>query len=244
MDLAAVRYAIRPLLDERLPADAMAVYYAFHHDADKTFIVTSTAPAGWVDGFVTCSRTGIDLFRPLLTMRLPLEDLERSRTLLQTALPSGQEAFAAIPPAYLPLIRALCDVQTEEELAVYALPAERFKPLINVLATREDESDGSPVCGQATAQWATHGRHRRRGQLAFPPLWRNRRAHPPRIPPKGIRPWRSRHPRRIPARPRPYPPLRRQPRQHPLHPPRRKPRLCPHWHTGMDARNKDEIDMR
>jgi RimJ/RimL family protein N-acetyltransferase len=70
--------------------------------------------------------------------------LERSRTLLHTALPAGHEAFAAVPHAYLPLIRALCDVQTEEVLAVYALPSERFKPLLNVLATREDESDGSP----------------------------------------------------------------------------------------------------
>ncbi len=141
MSFSALQQSIRHLVDEWSAADAMVAYYAFHHDADKTYLVTSPPAAERAEGFVTISRTGIDLFRPLLTMRLPIHDLAQSRELLMQALPPGQEAFAAVPESHLPLVRALCEIQSEEPLNLYALPAERFKPLINVLVTREDEHE-------------------------------------------------------------------------------------------------------
>ena len=150
--------ALRALLDEQAVADGMTAYYAFYHPADKTTVVPSQNRAGVVDGFVTVSRTGIDLFRPLLTMRLPLADLERSRALLWQVLPAGQEAFTAVPESHLPLLRAVCEIQSEEPLLVYALPRQWLNPHINVLVVREDEEDGSPcfvikqlVEGQRTA---------------------------------------------------------------------------------------------
>lgn len=141
MSLSFLQQSIRHLVDEWSAADAMVAYYAFHHDADKTYLVISPPAAERAEGFVTISRTGIDLFRPLLTMRLPIHDLAQSRELLMQALPPGQEAFAAVPESHLPLVRALCEIQSEEPLNLYALPAERFKPLINVLVTREDEHE-------------------------------------------------------------------------------------------------------
>lgn len=155
MTLATTRQAIRHLVDEKSAASAMLAYYAFHHEAARSQIV-AWPPTGHAQGFVTVAQTGIDLFRPLLTMHLPLPDLSASAALLRQVLPPGAEAFAAVPAAYEPLIRALCDVRTEEPLLVYQLAAAQFEPFINVLVTRDDQ-DGTarfvvkqPIHGQQT----------------------------------------------------------------------------------------------
>ncbi len=145
MALEANRRAIQLLLDRRQPLDAMAVYYAFFHDAHKTRILTwPPVPDNrhTAVGFIIVSRTGIDLFRPFLTMRLPLPDLEASANLLQMALPEGAEAFMSISTDYEPLVRAFCEVLSEDRLHMYQLtqmPALE----VNVLVTRAD-LDGLP----------------------------------------------------------------------------------------------------
>jgi len=135
------RRAIRLLLREREAADAMAVYYAFYHPDEKTTLVVPPATDGrGADGYVALSRTGIDLFRPLVTMRLPTDRdpgaMQPAVDLLRLALGSGQPAIISAPDRYLPLLRALFDVQSEERLRLYALEARRFEPTINVLVTR------------------------------------------------------------------------------------------------------------
>ncbi len=139
MTLADQRQAIRLLLDERNPGDAMAAYYAFHHGDDRTALVVYPAEAGpgQAAGYAAISRTGMDLFRPLLTMRLPLEDLETCRRLLQDLLPSGGEAFLSCPQPYEPVVRAFFDVGSEERLILLALDPARYEPIVNVLVTRE-----------------------------------------------------------------------------------------------------------
>ena len=67
---------IRPLLDEIKPADALASYYAFYHPDQKTSLILYPPAATVAQGYIALSRTGMDLFRPLLTMRLPLDDHE------------------------------------------------------------------------------------------------------------------------------------------------------------------------
>lgn len=168
MALEARRRAIRHLLDRRQPADAMAVYYAFFHDAHKTRLLTwPPVPENTAVGFVTSSRTGIDLFRPLLTMRLPLPDLEASAELLQMALPVGAEAFMSIPRRYEPLVRAFCDILSEEHLHLYEL-THTPEPEVNVLVTRADmnglprfvikqERDGQRITvASANLNWQTN----------------------------------------------------------------------------------------
>ena len=69
MPLDKQRRALRLLLDENNPADAMASYYAFYHDEDRTQIIsdpeiTAETPSDVrAKGYVAISRTGIDLFR-------------------------------------------------------------------------------------------------------------------------------------------------------------------------------------
>jgi GNAT superfamily N-acetyltransferase len=140
MTQAEQRRAIRPLLNERNPADALAAYYVFHHPEDRTqlFITPVDAGPGQATGFVALSRTGIDLFRPLVTLRLPGDgrDYQASVELLQRALQPGMPVILSAPIAYLPLLHLLLEVQSEETLRLYALDPGRYEPVINVLVAR------------------------------------------------------------------------------------------------------------
>lgn len=152
-DLKSRRRAIRRLLKEDDPTDAMAAYYAFHHPDDKTTLVL--APEGAeandnarADGYVALSRTGIDLFRPLVTMRLPTErrpaDVESAADLLSRAMAPGQPVILNIPVRYRPLIDALFDVQSEERLRLLALDPAHYEPIVNVLVRRSEGPGGQP----------------------------------------------------------------------------------------------------
>lgn len=146
MTLADKRRAIRPLLDERSPADAMAVHYAFHYPEHKTEIVTypADAPAGKARGYIAASRTGIDLFRQLITLRLPKEDMDEGVALLHAAIQPGTAVIIGAPERYLPLLRALFDIQAEERLRIYTLDRARFEPIVNVLVTQADSHNDLP----------------------------------------------------------------------------------------------------
>ena len=187
------RRAIRLLLREQEPADAMAAYYAFHHPDDKTTLILPPAAGEGIraDGYVALSRTGIDLFRPLVTLRLPTDRnpnaAQDAADLLRLALGSGQPVILSIPARYLPLIDALFDVQTEELLRLYVLDPARFEPIINVLVTRSIGPGGLPrysirssqngeeeIVATASLNWQsprfgeiavnTHPRYRRQGR--------------------------------------------------------------------------------
>jgi RimJ/RimL family protein N-acetyltransferase len=147
-DLSDRRRAIRHLLRERDPADGLAGYYAFHHPDDKTGLIIEPEGTTRADGYVALSRTGIDLFRPLVTMRLPVDrtvqDYQASVDLLTRALAPGAPVILSVPQRYMPLIRVLFDIQAEEALRLYALRAADFKPVINVLVTQSVGANGLP----------------------------------------------------------------------------------------------------
>lgn len=135
------RRAIRHLLREREPADAMAAYYALYHPDNRTTLVLPPSADGQPpDGYVALSRTGIDLFRPLVTMRLPTDRnpaaAEATAALLRQAIGPGLPVILSAPDRYLPLLRALFDIQAEERLRLYVLDSRRFEPIINVLVTQ------------------------------------------------------------------------------------------------------------
>ena len=70
-DLNKKRRAIRHLLAPNDPADALTSYYALWHDPQRTQLTLHHDAEGRVDGFLTVSQTGIDLFRPLVTLHAP-----------------------------------------------------------------------------------------------------------------------------------------------------------------------------
>lgn len=144
MTLIEKRRAIRHLLDENDPADALAVHFAFYYAGDKTVLKAYPPEAERAIGYVCLSRTGMDLFRPLVTMRLPLPDMEASADLIYSALAPDTAVILNFRGNYSPLINALFAVQTEERLQLFALSATRFEPLINVFITQDTGANGLP----------------------------------------------------------------------------------------------------
>ncbi|MBE2220925.1 MAG: hypothetical protein IAF02_05265 [Anaerolineae bacterium] len=143
MDIDQRRRAIQHLLSDN-PADATAVYYAFHHPDGKSSVLPYPAEAERAEGFVTFSRTGLDLFRPLVTMRLPIADLETSAAVIYNGIQPETAVIIQAPTDYLPLLQALFDVQTIEHFHLYTLSRNHFEPVINVLVTQSTGPNGLP----------------------------------------------------------------------------------------------------
>ncbi|MCO5195576.1 MAG: hypothetical protein M9930_20140 [Anaerolineae bacterium] len=144
MNLTDGRRAMRHLLDERDPADARAVYYALQYDDARTQITTYRPNAPRAIGYVCQSRTGYDLFRPLVTMRLPIHHLDESAAILYHSLIPGSPLILNIPEAYMPLVMGVFDIFAEEEYKVLVLDQGRYRPILNVLVTHETASNGLP----------------------------------------------------------------------------------------------------
>ncbi|MCI0396007.1 MAG: GNAT family N-acetyltransferase [Chloroflexi bacterium] len=149
MTLAEKRRAIRHLLNENEPSDAMDAYYAFYHPDAKTQLFLYPAGASQAMGYVCLARTGIDLFRALVTMRLPEDsagqvDFAPGARLLYQAMPAGTSVFVSAPIQYRPLLGALFEAQMEELLRVCILDRGRFEPILNVLVTQANSANGLP----------------------------------------------------------------------------------------------------
>lgn len=161
MTLAEQRHALDHLINTRKPGDALAAYYAFHHADNRTQLVTFPAGQSPATGYIAISRTGMDLFRPLVTMRFPAGDYKTAIDLIHTAFMPGANMFIHTSPDYMPIIRALFEVQNEQLLRLYELAPGRFQSVINVLVTQSENPAGLPryqIRDQAndeTAAWAS-----------------------------------------------------------------------------------------
>lgn len=138
------RRAIRKLLDQRSALDAMAVYYALFHPDERTNLYVHQGRKEVVDAYVAVCRTGIDLFRPLLTLRLNTGDPDGAADLIYRALPPGASVFIHCPLAYRPLLAALFEITTEQHLRLFSLSRDFFQPVVNVLVMRSPTPDGLP----------------------------------------------------------------------------------------------------
>jgi RimJ/RimL family protein N-acetyltransferase len=136
------RSELRPLLDSRRPGDAMAAYYALTHPAAKVRLWVHRSPAGRLDGFLVRAQTGLDLFRPLVTLRTP--DAESAAELLQAAFPSPQPALFSMPEPLGLWVLPLLALETTATLRILRLNPARMEPLINILVLRRDSPDGLP----------------------------------------------------------------------------------------------------
>ncbi len=139
------RRAIQHLLNPRSPADALASYYAVYHPEDRTSLVIQRNAQNRVVGLLTLSRTGMDLFRPLLTMRLAADEpIETAAELLTSSLPPEVAVIVAVPLALRPAIEAFFTVSGETTTTIYGLQRASFQPIINVLVTRAPTPAGDP----------------------------------------------------------------------------------------------------
>src|SRR5690349_5637207 len=98
--LSYLRDNARELLNEFDVADALACYYTLYHDSARTELFMHRDAEGKVDGFATRCRTGFDLFRPLVTLRLRGGE-KALPDLLEESLVAGRPYWVVVPAGYV-----------------------------------------------------------------------------------------------------------------------------------------------
>ena len=134
---------LAPLLNAQSPADALAAYYAFHHPADRTEIFVHHAPAlNRADGFLIRARTGMDLFRPLVTLRADTE--EAAQALLREGLLPGRPCYLVAPESLRGWLDKYLTVSEAETYKISRYIPPPAAPPINVLLVTSRGQDGAP----------------------------------------------------------------------------------------------------
>ncbi|HML23580.1 MAG TPA: GNAT family N-acetyltransferase [Aggregatilinea sp.] len=144
MSVHEARKQVRLLLDDSSAADAPTAYYALFHPPERSAIFTQKDSAGRVVGFAGRFQTGIDLFRPLMTLRCT--DPACAADVLSRALLPGRPYIFFANANQLPLVGGSLRVENERILNIYHLDVSRFKPELNVLVQTRKTADGLPRC--------------------------------------------------------------------------------------------------
>lgn len=158
--LPDARHQVRRLLHDSDPADAPTSYYALHHDAARSALFVAEDDAGRAGAFVGRFQTGIDLFRPLVTLldRDAQRDgdtaAERIAGLLAQALMPGRPYILFAREDQVPLVGGSLHIDNQREMHILRLDARRFRPIVNVLVQCEDAPGGLCRCkiGQGDQQ--------------------------------------------------------------------------------------------
>lgn len=144
MSLLEKRNAIQHLLAPQKSADARAWYYAFNHPDYRTQLYPYHPATARAIGYVAISQTGIDLFRPLVTMRLPWGDWPACQATINQALPAGRELFLSVPAQYESILPLHFEIFTQETLIIYTLKRHAYQPILNVLVSAETDNYQRP----------------------------------------------------------------------------------------------------
>ena len=146
LTLETRRRWVRSLLAEQSLADALASYYALHHAPERTelFVHLAEANPARADGFLVRARTGLDLFRPLVTYRAP--DAMVAQTLFREGLPPGRPVYLTVPEPLAPWANRYLSVTEAELYRVYCFNPAKHTPHLNVLAVLSLSADGTPRC--------------------------------------------------------------------------------------------------
>jgi RimJ/RimL family protein N-acetyltransferase len=151
-DIATKRARVQALLSAHSPADAIATYYALHHDPARTRLFLHHDAAGHADGFLVRAQTGMDLFTPTVIARAPSE--QAAATLFQSGLIAGRPYFLLLPPELEAVAFRDLEVSAAERLHVYCLEPKHFRPVINALVQPSAGQNGMPRFGIRTEQRA------------------------------------------------------------------------------------------
>jgi RimJ/RimL family protein N-acetyltransferase len=135
------RRAIRPLLSPTDPADALASYYALWHDPRRTQLTLHYDAQERVDGFVAVCQTGVDLFRPLVTLRV--RNQAAVSALLRSVLIPERLYQMIVPVTLAPALRDHMQFSSSSLNRIYILDPSRFQPVVNVLVQQVRSADGA-----------------------------------------------------------------------------------------------------
>jgi len=142
MSIHEQRTLVRHLLDDSSAEDAPTAYYALFHDAARSRLFTTVDPSGQVTGFAGRFQTGIDLFRPLVT--LCCQDAETAADLLAQALAPDHPYILFAGLSQYPFVGGSFEIDHHRILHIYRLDVRRFQPVINVLVRQHRAHDGTP----------------------------------------------------------------------------------------------------
>nr|MBN1230204.1 GNAT family N-acetyltransferase [Anaerolineae bacterium] len=141
--LSTLRDQARTLLNEFDAADGLASYYALYHDPARTTLHLHHDTSGMVDGFIAHCQTGVDLFRPLVTMRFrgvnnPVPDL------LRAALLPGRPYLFVVPDHVFEAAAEYLSIEDPSQNMIMRLEPSRFHPDMNVMVVSRLTADGMP----------------------------------------------------------------------------------------------------
>ncbi len=138
------RARLRLLLNENSVADALASYYALHHPPDRAEVVVHPTDSNQAAGFLVRARTGLDLFRPLVTYRAPSEAV--AVALFQDGLQLGRPVYLTVPEPLALWANKHLAVSDAALHRVYRFNPDKYEPMLNVLAMMSAGPDGMPRC--------------------------------------------------------------------------------------------------
>lgn len=130
------------LFDIQSPTDAPTAYYMLYHDPHRSTLFLRRDGEGRPIGVVGRFQTGIDLFRPLVTLRC--RQPEVAADLLSESLIVGRPYLLFCNINQLVLVGGSLQTNEQRILSIYALDVSRLKREINVLVTINKAPDGSP----------------------------------------------------------------------------------------------------
>ena len=144
MTVLTARKQIRRLLDDSDPADAPTAYYALFHPPDRSTLLLHEDPGGKVTGFVGRFQTGVDLFRPLVTLKCPHP--EAAADLFNKALVVGRPYILFAGLNQLSMVGGLMEIENQRILRIYTIEPRHFHPQVNVMVESKLSHDGTPRC--------------------------------------------------------------------------------------------------
>ena len=136
------RRLARHLLDDSSAADAPTAYYALFHPANRSALFPQFDAQGTVTGFAGRFQTGLDLFRPLVTLRCRTPECAAD-ALAEALIPERPYIFFA-NLNQLPLVGGSLHIENHHILRIYQLNSARFERQINVLVQEKTAADGLP----------------------------------------------------------------------------------------------------
>ena len=140
--LETLRNSARDLLNEFDAADGLASYYTLYHDPKRTMLFLHHGSGGAVDGFLVRCQTGIDLFRPLVTLRV--RGNQALPGLIEEGLTAGWPYLIVVPAGLAERLEPYLTLSQASLNLILRLDPARFRPEINALVVRGEDTAGNP----------------------------------------------------------------------------------------------------
>ena len=110
----------------------------------RSTLLTHTDASGSTTGFVGRFQTGVDLFRPLVTLKCP--NPESAADLFNQALVAGRPYILFAGLNQLSMVGGLMEIENQRILRIYTIDPRHFHPQVNVMVESKLSHDGTPRC--------------------------------------------------------------------------------------------------